>query len=181
MPGELRRLGRSTSPLADAAGHVSPATDRRPHTSVGMRAANGPLRPPRGLRDAGLPISSRKRDEGQRVGRSCGLHRDHVLWTTVKGMWRSALIFIVEIPLRIVIFISTRVGDQVKKMRLRRSEKASSSRDTCRAVLALTAVSGHACERGQPQVQPAGPNVEASVITPVVCNGPGENGRQYFI
>jgi hypothetical protein len=42
-------------------------------------------------------------------------------------------------------------------------------------------VSGQACERGQAVQQPAGPNVEASVITPVLCNGPGENGRQYFI
>jgi hypothetical protein len=48
-------------------------------------------------------------------------------------------------------------------------------------MLALSAASGQACERGQPQQQFAGPNVEASIIMPVICNGPGENGRQYFI
>jgi hypothetical protein len=67
-------------------------------------------------------------------------------------------------------------------MRLRAVNRRPAARATLAGVmLALTTVSGHAYEWGQPTPQDAAPNVEASVITPFVCNGPGENGRQYFI
>jgi hypothetical protein len=82
----------------------------------------------------------------------------------------------------VVILISTRVSDQGKKMRLPAVIRRLAAHATFAGLmLALTAVSGHACQPGQPQRQPAALNVEESVITPVVCNGPGENGRQYFI
>jgi hypothetical protein len=52
----------------------------------------------------------------------------------------------------------------------------------CLTVAGMSAVSpGQAYTISSEGMQPAAPNVEPSYIRVIVCNGPGENGKQFYL